>query len=209
MARAIAAFERTLLTLDRFRRILERNQQVAHQVRDHRTQHLSVGGMHHVPQWSVAGWKQPSETRTGQTVPQQKHIGRAAVTKDQGDQYKFKMITLRHIAATQPDFHDGQVEKLADAVREMGSMQPGIELSDELVAPISALLNALTGKGIELSSSEAASSVGAQCRNGRSRRRPNRDVDGAQMSRARIRFNLNSPENKKARQDPVWLSVVD
>ena len=42
--------------------------------------------------------------------------GRYAVTKNDSDKYVFKVPVLRNVAMTPPYFHDGSVDKLADAV---------------------------------------------------------------------------------------------
>ena len=49
--------------------------------------------------------------------------GRYAVTKNDGDKYVFKVPVLRNVAMTPPYFHDGSVDKLADAVWIMGKIQ--------------------------------------------------------------------------------------
>jgi cytochrome c peroxidase len=72
--------------------------------------------------------------------------GRYAVTKNDGDKYVFKVPVLRNVAMTPPYFHDGSVDKLADAVWIMGKIQLGKDLSKDQVQDIVAFLHALTGK---------------------------------------------------------------
>lgn len=71
--------------------------------------------------------------------------GRFKVTKSSGDKYVFKIPTLRNIALTPPYFHSGKVWDLERAVDIMGSVQLGINLSDDETAAIVAFLKTLTG----------------------------------------------------------------
>jgi cytochrome c peroxidase len=71
--------------------------------------------------------------------------GRFNVTKDSDDEYVFKVPTLRNVAMTPPYFHDGSVKTLPEAVRIMGTVQLGADLSDEETSAIVAFLGSLTG----------------------------------------------------------------
>lgn len=57
-----------------------------------------------------------------------------------------KTPTLRNITETAPYFHNGAIWNLADAVKEMGSTQLGIKISDDEAAKIVIFFNALEGK---------------------------------------------------------------
>jgi cytochrome c peroxidase len=71
--------------------------------------------------------------------------GRFAVTRSPGDEYVFKVPTLRNIALTAPYFHTGAVWDLRQAVAVMGSSQLGATLSGDEVDKIAAFLASLTG----------------------------------------------------------------
>jgi cytochrome c peroxidase len=71
--------------------------------------------------------------------------GRYAVTKSAGDEYVFKVPTLRNIALTAPYFHTGVVWDLRQAVATMGTSQLGAELSGDEIDKITAFLASLTG----------------------------------------------------------------
>lgn len=71
--------------------------------------------------------------------------GRFAVTKTRGDEYVFKVPTLRNIALTAPYFHSGKVWDLREAVAIMGSVQLGVKLTDEDIDGIREFLGSLTG----------------------------------------------------------------
>ncbi len=57
-----------------------------------------------------------------------------------------KTPTLRNITETAPYFHNGAIWNLADAVKEMGSVQLGIKISDEEAAKIVTFFHALEGR---------------------------------------------------------------
>lgn len=57
-----------------------------------------------------------------------------------------KTPTLRNITETAPYFHNGQVWSLAEAVKEMGSTQLGIKISDSDANKIVTFLKTLKGE---------------------------------------------------------------
>ncbi len=61
-----------------------------------------------------------------------------------------KTPTLRNITETAPYFHNGAIWSLKEAVKEMGSVQLGIKISDKDAADIVVFLNALTGTNQQL-----------------------------------------------------------
>lgn len=71
--------------------------------------------------------------------------GRYDVTKDPGDMYVFKVPSLRNVAMTPPYFHDGSVATLPEAVKVMARVQLGKKLSDEDISKIVSFLKSLTG----------------------------------------------------------------
>jgi len=71
--------------------------------------------------------------------------GRYAVTKNEADKYAFKVPVLRNVEKTPPYFHDGSVERLEEAVRIMGKAQLGRDLSTLQTEDIVGFLKSLTG----------------------------------------------------------------
>lgn len=72
--------------------------------------------------------------------------GRFAVTAKEADLYFFKVPTLRNITLTAPYFHNGAVVTLDEAVRVMAKTQLNRDLSNREVADLVAFLEALTGE---------------------------------------------------------------
>ena len=72
--------------------------------------------------------------------------GRYAATKNEADKYVFKVPIHRNVAKTSPYFHDGSVDKLEDAVWIMGKIQLGKDLNKSQVEETVTFLKSLTGK---------------------------------------------------------------
>ncbi len=72
--------------------------------------------------------------------------GRFEATKKEADKHMWRVPTLLNIALTAPYFHNGSVKTLDEAVRVMAKTQLNKDLSDEDVADIVAFLNSLTGE---------------------------------------------------------------
>lgn len=72
--------------------------------------------------------------------------GRFAHTKNEEDENRWRVPTWRNVALTAPYFHNGSVPTLEEAVRVMAKVQLDKTLSDSQVADIVAFLNTLTGK---------------------------------------------------------------
>ncbi|MDR0809436.1 MAG: cytochrome-c peroxidase [Gemmobacter sp.] len=72
--------------------------------------------------------------------------GRFAVTATADDEYVFRAAPLRNIALTAPYFHSGKVWDLGVAVEIMAESQLGAALEPKETAQIVAFLDSLTGK---------------------------------------------------------------
>lgn len=73
-------------------------------------------------------------------------LGRFEVTKNPEDKNMWRVPTWRNVAVTAPYFHNGKVKTLDEAVRVMAKTQLGMDLNDTQVADIVSFLNALTGE---------------------------------------------------------------
>lgn len=153
---AIGAYERTLLTPAPFDRWLKGDAQaLSAQAKRGLDKFISNGcsGCHNgvavggqtyqkfgvtADYWTLTGSK-PNDVHKGIDK------GRFQDTKNEADSFMFKVQQLRNVAKTPPYFHDGSVAKLDDAVRIMGKLQLGRDLSNADVADIVAFLESLTG----------------------------------------------------------------
>ena len=71
--------------------------------------------------------------------------GREGATNKAADAHMYRVPTLRNITDTAPYFHNGSVNELSDAVRVMAKTQLNKDLSDKDVKDVVAFLAALTG----------------------------------------------------------------
>jgi cytochrome c peroxidase len=153
MAQAISAFERTLITHDRFDQFLKGKDDAltAAELNGLNT-FLTVGctTCHYGP---ALGGKVYQKVGLIKPYANQSDPGRFNVTKDDSDKLKFKVPSLRNVAATYPYFHDGKVASLPEAVRTMAAIQLGLDLTSEQEQSLVAFLRSLTGEGINLAKS--------------------------------------------------------
>lgn len=164
LARAIAAYERTLITpdspVDRFltgeqaalttqaqqgMKLFHRLGCVSCHSGPNYSGHILKEGFLFYP-WNLQ--KFPTfrgsiyETRYELT----KDLGRFEVTRNGKDKHMFRIPSLRNIALTAPYMHNGKVPDLEEAVRVMARTQLGKTLQDAEVKALVAFLEGLTGR---------------------------------------------------------------
>jgi len=145
LARAIAAFEHTLITHDRFDDFLKGEDGALNdRERKGLQTFVSVGcvGCHNGPLFGGNSFQKLGVVNVYKTDDQ----GRFAITKDEADKFKFKVPSLRNIEITAPYFHDGSQTTLEGTVREMAWLQLGRKLTDQEVDDIVTFLHTLTDK---------------------------------------------------------------
>ena len=139
IADAIANFERTLLTPSRFDDFLNGNEKAL-------SKEEQAGLKLFIDKGCTA-------CHTGV------NLGGSMQAFEVAEKYKFSNVgdfkgdkngmvktpTLRNIAETAPYFHNGAIWKLTDAIKEMGSIQLGIKISDKEAKSIETFLHSLTG----------------------------------------------------------------
>ena len=146
LAKAIAAFERTLVTHDRFDDFLKGNDSALSNAEvEGLNTFVSVGcvACHNGP---LLGGNSYQKMGAVNAYANTEDLGRFSVTKDEADKFKFKVPSLRNIALTAPYFHDGKSATLEDAVRQMAWLQLGRKLEDKEVDSIVSFLKTLSDK---------------------------------------------------------------
>ncbi len=145
MSRAIAAFERRLMTPSRWDDFLQGNKTALSSAEKAgflkfteagcQSCHMGVlvGGVMYQKLGLVEPWSDSSD------------LGRYQVTKQESDKLVFKVPSLRNIEKTAPYYHNGSVATLEQAVKLMGEHQLGRQLRDDEVQSIVTWLTALTG----------------------------------------------------------------
>ena len=143
LAHAIGAFERTLITKDRFDQYMQGNKTaLSQQEKDGLQAFINTGctACHSSPtlgghMYQKLGLVKPYENQRDQ--------GRFDLTKNPADKMVFKVPMLRDIARTAPYFHDGRIDTLEEAVKLMAELQLGRELDDKTVSDIVAFLTSM------------------------------------------------------------------
>lgn len=146
LAKAIASFERTLRTNDRFDDFLKGDDSALNATEQSGLHvFLSIGctTCHTGP---ALGGNLYQKMGLVKPYKNQSDLGRAAVTKNDADKFFFKVPSLRNIALTGPYFHDGGAQSLDEAVSTMAEIQLGKTLSADEKGKLIAFLNALSDK---------------------------------------------------------------
>ncbi len=146
MASAIAAFERTLLTHDRFDDFLGGDLAALNEAERAGLETFMDTGCAACHNGAALGGNSYMKLGLVKPYSASDDSGREQVTGNPADRQVFKTPMLRNIALTAPYFHNGQVATLDAAVRQMAEYQLGRTLDDRQIAQIAAFLNALTDK---------------------------------------------------------------
>lgn len=146
LAKAIASFERTLLTHGSpFDDYLEGNEDALTPEEIAGFELFQENGCMSCHNGPLLGGR----TFTPFTHAEEKggeDMGRYNVTGQASDKYVFRVSPLRNVELTYPYFHDGSAETLEEAVAIMGESQLGRTFNEDEVQKITAFLKSLTGE---------------------------------------------------------------
>lgn len=146
LAKAIGAFERTLVTPSRFDKYVAGDESALNAAEkkglakflDLNCPSCHTGALLGGNEFKKLGQAKPWEDM--------KDLGRYEVTKAETDKQVFKTPSLRNIAKTAPYFHDGSVATLENAVKLMAKHQLGKTVSDDEAKSVATFLGSLTGE---------------------------------------------------------------
>ncbi|APH42703.1 Cytochrome c peroxidase [Leptospira interrogans serovar Copenhageni/Icterohaemorrhagiae] len=143
---AIAAFERTLKTQDRFDDFQKGNHKALSIEEQEGLEKFIATGCITCHVGPLLGGN--SFRKLGQINPYENSSdkGRQDLTKNSSDAFVFKVPSLRNVAITGPYFHDGKITTLEEAVKKMAHLQLGKDLSDSDTKLIVTFLKTLTDK---------------------------------------------------------------
>ncbi|MBO9541619.1 cytochrome-c peroxidase [bacterium] len=159
VAKAIAAYERTLVTpnsaFDRYVKGDEKALTPAAKRGMDLVQQLGCISCHSGQNFS--GPPMPEGTGFYQRFPRipsaydakyqlKKDLGRYEATRTESDRHMWRVPTWRNVAKTAPYFHNGSVKTLDEAVRVMAKSQLNTTLTDGQTKDIVAFLSSLTGE---------------------------------------------------------------
>jgi cytochrome c peroxidase len=159
VVRAIAAYERTLLTPSPYDRFLKGDASALSPAAQRGKKLVETVGciachqgvnLNGPPLPPGQGFYQKFPVFPGTEYETKYHLaddgGRFEATKKEEDRHLWRVPSWRNVAVTGPYFHNGSVKKLDEAVRVMAKVQLNKDLKDDEVSDIVAFLESLTGK---------------------------------------------------------------
>ncbi len=143
--KAIAAFERTLITPSRWDRFLGGDVKALRGKEIEGIKMFADLGCVQCHTGDLIGGMMFQRTGLVVPWPNQSDEGRYKVTHDEADRMVFKVPSLRNVTLTAPYFHDGSVSDLREAVTLMAKHQLGIHVTDDEASAVVAWLGTLAG----------------------------------------------------------------
>ena len=143
---ALAAFQRTLLSSDRFDLFLKGDEQaISAAEKNGLMVFINKGcvGCHNGP---LLGSQLFMKMGLVNSYPNTVDKGRAQVTGKASDNFFFKVPSLRDVINTAPYFHDGAVYSIEQAIEDTGWHQLGIKLSENDVQSIKTFFGTLNNQ---------------------------------------------------------------
>jgi len=144
IALAIAAFERTLITHDRFDNYLKGDTHALNEAEKRGLQSFIGNGCASCHNGVLLGGQSYQKMGLVKPYKNTTDVGLEKVSGIATQKYWFKVPTLRNIALTAPYFHDGSIATLEQAVQTMAELQLGKTLSEQETNDITAFLDSLS-----------------------------------------------------------------
>lgn len=143
VGKAIAAFERTLVSRSRFDAYIEGNRDGLQPLEKRGLMAFLDVGCVRCHGGPMQGGLLYQKIGVFQPYGNAEDLGRFDVTKSEKDRFVFKVPLLRNISMTGPYYHDGTVATLAEAIDRMAWLQLGTTLSSGQIDGIMRFLTAL------------------------------------------------------------------
>ncbi|CAN5241562.1 cytochrome-c peroxidase [soil metagenome] len=150
VGKALAAFERTLVTPSRWDRYLEGDHSALTPAEHAGLKLFADIGCVQCHTGELVGASMFQRVGVVEKWPNQADQGRYIVTKLDADRMGFKVPSLRNVTLTGPYFHDGSVTRLRTAIAMMAKHQLGTELTEQEVISIETWLGTLTGTPVRV-----------------------------------------------------------
>ncbi|TWX69647.1 cytochrome-c peroxidase [Colwellia demingiae] len=147
-SQALAAFQRTLISKDRFDDYLAGDRNAINQSEKSGLLVFIEKGCVACHNGAVLGGQLFMKMGIVHPYPNKKDKGKAQVTGNPADNYFFKVPSLRNILNTAPYFHDGAAATIEQAIEDTGWHQLGIKLNKQEVNSIKVFFNTLNNQKI-------------------------------------------------------------
>jgi cytochrome c peroxidase len=130
---AIAEFEKTLVTNDRFDQWMLGSEKLTDDEINGMKKFIEVGcaSCHNGPLLGANSYRKLGQVRPYMTESEHVDLGRYNVTKQESDKQVFKVPSLRNVTNTWPYFHDGSIKTIEEAILIMGKYQLGVDLTED------------------------------------------------------------------------------
>ncbi|RXJ74459.1 cytochrome-c peroxidase [Veronia nyctiphanis] len=138
---ALAAFQRTLITRDRFDQYLAGDLDAINAQEKRGLKSFITVGCNACHNGPLLGGELFMKMGLVNPYPNKQDKGRAEITGNPADNFLFKVPTHRNVAKTAPYFHDGAVFSLEQAVQDTAWHQLGVTLKPEEVEDITAFFH--------------------------------------------------------------------
>ncbi len=148
IAEAIAAFERTLITHDRFDDFLKGDVKALSNTEAEGLDLFVSKSCITCHTGPLVGGNIYQKVGLVKPYSNLEDKGRFDVTQNEADKYMFKVATLRNIELTGPYFHDGAEPDLRNAVIRMADMQLGQKLNNMEAIALVEFLKSMTDKDL-------------------------------------------------------------
>jgi cytochrome c peroxidase len=149
VAKAIAAFERTLITPSRFDKFLKGDTKALTKKEKEGLKLFMAKGCAGCHSGVALGGTMFQKMGVVKPYPAGligEDLGRYEVTKKEEDKHVFKVPILRNVTRTYPYFSKGKIWDIKEAVKIMAEYQLGQKLTEDEVDKIVAFLDSLTGE---------------------------------------------------------------
>jgi len=146
ITKALAAFQRTLITKDRFDRYLNGDNEALTAQEKRGLLQFQENSCASCHSGRLLGGQFTMKMGIVNPYPNRDDRGMGEVTNRKDHDYLFKVPSLRNVANTAPYFHDGAAATLQEAIRLTGWHQLGKKLTEEEVENIAAFLETLNNE---------------------------------------------------------------
>ncbi|WP_426359422.1 cytochrome-c peroxidase [Pseudocolwellia sp. HL-MZ19] len=146
ISQALAAFQRTLITTDRLDEYLKGNENAITQAEKTGLNTFIVKGCVACHNGPLLGSRLFMKMGIVHPYPNTIDKGVGGITKKAGDNFFFKVPSLRNVLNTAPYFHDGAATTIEQAIEDTGWHQLGIRLTADETSQIKAFFNTLNNK---------------------------------------------------------------
>lgn len=146
IAQALAAFQRTLISKDRFDDYLAGDKDAISQSEKAGLRVFIDKGCVACHNGAVIGGQLFMKMGIVHPYPNKIDKGKAQVTGNPADNYFFKVPSLRNILNTAPYFHDGAAATIEQAIEDTGWHQLGIKLNEQEVKSIKIFFKTLNNQ---------------------------------------------------------------